>query len=157
MKVLLILLALFISFGTLNAQEKRTSITGKTVLESTSVVDVHIINKNTKIGAITNDNGIFEIPVKLGDSLFISHINLEDKLILITDKVLKNKNLTINLNEKTITLKGFTFKKPRSIFYVDKEITEYKGPVVNAKTLNLPYANTAAKKDKSIFKISSPK
>ncbi|MEE9408563.1 MAG: hypothetical protein V3V28_10875 [Polaribacter sp.] len=138
-----------------NAQEKRTILKGKTILNSLSISDVHVLNTNTNIGTITNDNGFFEIPVKLGDSILVSHVNLQEKFILITNKILSDINFTISLNEKTYTLNEFTLEKPRSIFYQDKDITTYQGPVVNATTLNLPYVNTQPKKDNSIIKFKS--
>lgn len=48
------------------------------------ITDVHIINKNTNQGANSNDSGIFEIPVSINDTLFISHINLQKKELIIT-------------------------------------------------------------------------
>ena len=153
MKKLLILLTFLISFASLNGQESRTFITGRAVLDSIGVVDVHIINKNTKIGTITNDKGVFEIPIKVGDSLFLSHLNLQDKLIIVTEKILVSKDFIINLNEDTVALNGFVLEKQRSIFYQDPEIITYNGPVVNAKKLNLPYANTKVEKDKSVVKF----
>jgi hypothetical protein len=153
MKKLLVLLTFLISFISLNAQEKRTFTTGKAVLDSIGIVDVHIINQNTKTGTITNDHGVFEFPVKVGDRLFISHLTLQDKLIVITEELLSGKGLIINLDEDTVALSGFVLEKQRSIFYQDPEITTYKGPTVNAKKLNLPYANTTVEKDKSLVKF----
>jgi hypothetical protein len=142
-------------FSLLNAQEKRKLITGKAVLDSLSIVNVHIINKNTKIGTISNDNGLFEIPVHIGDTLFFSHLKYQDKLIIVNDKSIVNQKINIQLEEKTVILKEIVLEKQRSIFYQDPEITSYSGPIVNAKKLNLPYANTFAKEDKSIVKFSS--
>ncbi|QNM86542.1 hypothetical protein H9W90_05330 [Polaribacter pectinis] len=155
MRKLFILISSFFVITTINAQEKRTILKGKVVLDSLIIADVHVINTNTDIGTITNDNGYFEIPVKLGDSLLVSHINLQEKFILITDKILSDINFTISINEKTYTLNEFTLEKPRSIFYQDKEITTYNGPVVNAETLRLPFANTKVEKDNSIVKFKS--
>ena len=155
MKETLTLLTFFLSFICIDAQEKRTRLTGKTVLDSVSVADVHVINKNTNIGTTTNDKGLFEIPVKLGDSLFFSHLKYQNKLIIVTAKIIFNKKHHIQLNEKTVVLKEIVLEKQRSIFYQDPEITSYKGPIVNATKLNLPYANTFAKKDKSIVSFSA--
>ena len=153
MKKLLFLFIFFIVFSSLNAQEKRTFITGKAVLDSIGIPDVHIINKNTTVGTITNDNGVFEVSIKIGDSLLLSHLNLQDKLIIITEKILATKNIIISLNEDTVALNGFVLEKKRSIFYQDPEIILYNGPIVNAKKLNLPYANTTVEKEVSVIKI----
>ncbi|PQJ73501.1 carboxypeptidase-like regulatory domain-containing protein [Polaribacter butkevichii] len=155
MKQILTFLTLFMCLNFLNAQEKRKIISGKMVLDSLPIVNVHIINQHTKIGTISNDNGIFKIPVRLGDTLFFSHLQYQDKVIIITDKTIVNQKINISLEEKTVVLKEMVLEKQRSIFYQDPEITNYSGPVVNAKKLNLPYANTFAKKDKSIVSFSS--
>ncbi|MGK0448625.1 MAG: hypothetical protein ACJA2M_002424, partial [Polaribacter sp.] len=55
--------------------------------------------------------------------------------------------------EITYALDGFTLEKPRSIFYVDPQMV--RPTIVNAKTLNLPYANTTVKKEYSIVKFRS--
>jgi len=161
MKKLLALLSIFSCLLSIDAQEKRTFIKGKilldnfAVLDSVSNYDIHVINKNTSIGTITNDDGSFEIPIKLGDELYFSHINLQHKTIKITDKILADKNFTINLKEKTETLNEIVLEKQRSIFYKDPDIIEYQGPKVTEKTLHLPFANTVAKEDKAIFKFQS--
>lgn len=155
MKKVLVLLIFGINFAFINAQENNTFITGKVVLDSIAVVDVHVINKSTKIGTITNNNGLFEIPVKLGDSLFLSHLNLQDKLVLITPKIISSKKIIIPLEEKIVVLNEIILEKQQSIFYQDPEITTYKGPEINAEILNLPYANTVAKKDESVIKFRS--
>jgi hypothetical protein len=155
MKKRIVLLVFIISYTMLKAQEKRTFITGKTVLETTAIADVHVINKNTKIGTITNDNGGFTIPVKLGDSLYFSHLKYQHKLIIVTNKILLEHNFTISLDEKTVVLNEMVLGKQRSIFYKDPEIITYNGPVVNAEKLNLPYANTTAEKNNSIVQINS--
>ena len=155
MKKLLIICTLFFSAFYVFGQEKRILKQGKVVLENDPISDVHIINKNTNVGTITNDIGFFEIPMKVGDSLYFSHLNLKDKLILITKEVILLTDFRIQLNEKTVALDGFILEKPRSIFYVDKDIMPNNGPVVNAKTLNLPYANTKVKKEDAVLKIRS--
>ena len=137
------------------AQEKRTSIIGKTIIDSLPMQDVHVINKSTKIGTISNNDGLFEIPVKIGDSLLFSHINIKDKIFIVTKNILSKKILQIHLKENTFVLNEIVLGKQRSIFYQDPEITEYRGPKVNAKTLKLPFANTKPKKDFAVIKFRS--
>lgn len=135
------------------SQEKSISFSGRIIINKIPQNDVHILNKNNNKGTISNDKGWFEIPVTLGDSIYFSHINLQEKLIIITQKHLKNKNSIVTLKEQTYALEEFVLEKPKSIFYVDPQMVP---PItVNAKTLKLPYANTKAKKDKSIVKLRS--
>jgi hypothetical protein len=135
------------------SQEKRKLISGKILLENTIITDVHIINKNTKLGTITNDDSWFEIPVSIGDSLQFTHVNLKEKHIVITKEIFRKKTLEIELEEQTYSLNEITLEKPRSIFYKDPEMMPPK--VVNSKTLKLPYANVIAKEDLSIINFRS--
>lgn len=135
------------------SQEKRKLINGTILFEKTIISDIHVINKTTKQGTISNDKGWFEIPVFIGDSLQLTHLNFKEKHIVITKEIYDNRHLNINLEENTYSLNEFTLEKRRSIFYVDPEIVQ--PTTVNPKTLNLPYANTIAKKDNSVIKFSS--
>ena len=134
-------------------QENRKTVTGKVYFNENVITDVHIINKNSNQGSITNDFGVFEIPILIGDVLEFSHVNLKKKEIIITKDILEQEIIKIYLEGKTYELEEFTLEKPRSIFYVDPQIMP--APNVNAKTLNLPYANTKAKKDYSVVKFQS--
>ncbi|SDR84183.1 hypothetical protein SAMN05216503_1122 [Polaribacter sp. KT25b] len=148
------LIPIFLFFVVITySQEKRKIISGKIILNTAIVSDVHIINKNTKQGTITRDDNWFEIPVSIGDSLQFTHVNLKEKHIVITKEIFKNRTLEVELEEKTYSLNEITLEKPKSIFYEDPEIIPPK--TVNAETLKLPYANTKAKKDLSVFKFRS--
>jgi len=125
------------------------------MLHNIPISDVHIINKNTNIGTISIGEGLFKIPVKVGDSIYFSHVNFEEKLIIISKTIISEDNFTIQLSEKTYALDEIRLEKQRSLLYLDPEIRPNNGPIVNAITLRLPYANSSTKKDNSIFKIRS--
>jgi len=114
---------------------------------------VHIINKNSHKGTITNDKGQFEIAVIIGDRLQCTQINLKSKQLIISREILNKKNIEIELEENTYALDEFTLEKQKSIFYVDLQMVE--PPIINAKTLNLPYTNTKPKTNNSIVKLNS--
>ncbi|QOD61641.1 hypothetical protein H9I45_04105 [Polaribacter haliotis] len=152
-KQLLFFLLIIIS-KTILSQNKDLLIIGKVVLDSVPISDVHVINLKSSNGTITNEIGLFEIPVKVGDSLSFSHLNFNKRYLLITEKNISEENLVIKLTEKTVELKEITLQKARSIFYVDKDIMQYSVHV-DAKSLNLPYANTKKQKDNSIVSFKS--
>jgi hypothetical protein len=137
------------------SQEKREVINGNVKLAGLPIHDVHIINLNTNIGTISNDFGMFNIPIKRGDSVSISHLNLKNLTITITKKNIDSLTLPITLAEEITTLNAFTLERPRGIFEQDKDILIYTGPTVNAQTLKLPYSNTKVNTDDAVFKIQS--
>ncbi|AUC84153.1 hypothetical protein CW731_02055 [Polaribacter sp. ALD11] len=155
MRYLILLILLFFFFKPIQSQDKRKLINGEVRLDSIPIHDVHIVNLKSNIGTVTNDTGSFNLPVRLGDSISISHINLKNLIVTITKKNMSSLKLTINLTEQVTALQEFTLEKPRSIFEQDKDIMIYKGPTINAQTLNLPYANTKPKIDNTTFKIRS--
>ncbi len=152
MKNKLVLIFLFfaiLSYG----QEKRKGINGKILFNKTVISDVHILNINTNQGTITNDKGSFKILVIIGDVLQFTHLNFKGKQLIITKENFTKNSLELQLKENTYALDEFTLEKPRSIFYVDPQMV--RPTIVNAKTLNLPYANTSVKKDYSVVKFRS--
>jgi len=100
MNPLPLLCFLFICFSTFG-QENRILISGKVKNDSIPIENVHIINKNSKKGTITNRLGQFKISVTDKDTLMISDIQYSNKIIVINQDNLLNKYLEINLLELT--------------------------------------------------------
>jgi hypothetical protein len=98
---------LFITFQ-LTAQEKdRTEKVTGTVLndsDSKPLSNVNIINMNSVRGSISNNEGIFEINVKVNDTLHISLIGFQSIRVRVTNDWIKSKNTQIKLTEKAIAL-----------------------------------------------------
>ncbi|TYP99156.1 carboxypeptidase-like protein [Tenacibaculum adriaticum] len=148
-------LLLVITTISIYSQERPIVITGQIYLDSIPIQDVHIINKSLEVGTITNEKGMFEILVKKGDILLISHLNLEIKEHIITTENISSKNIQISLPNKTYVLNEVVIKKRKGIFEVDKDIMPHNTPIVNAKTLNLPYTETEKAKEKKTIQIKS--
>lgn len=146
-------LILLFSVTLIYGQEKRNLISGKVFFNKIAISDVHVVNKNSNKGTNTNDSGWFEITVNKGDTIQISHINLQKKLILITSEIILKRKLNINLEERIEVLDEITLGKQKNMLYVEPSL--YPAPVVNAKTLKLPFANSNVKKDDAIFKMES--
>jgi hypothetical protein len=155
MKYLILALLLFLFNTAILSQEERKFITGEIKLDSFPIHNVHILNRTTNTGTVSNDLGMFMLPVKLGDRLSISHLNLKNRTISITKKNIDALAISIALTNQATLLRAFTLKKTRGIFEQDKDILIYTGPKVNAQTLKLPYANTKISTDDAVFKIQS--
>lgn len=153
MKKQVVFILILCSFSLLG-QNASFLITGKIHTDSLAINNVHIINTSNKIGTTSNDVGFFEIPVKIGDTLQLSHLKYDFEKIYITKATLESKFIIVTGYEKTYTLEEFSLNNT-SIFYVDKEIMPHNLPVVNASTLKLPYANSKKTKSNSIIKIRS--
>ncbi|MNQ89853.1 hypothetical protein D3C85_1051720 [compost metagenome] len=103
-KILLILFLMIvqISFGQTSVVKE---ILGQVFEESSSVEGVNIINNNTQITAVTDENGMFSIVVKEGDVLVFSSVNLEPLKRRITVEDLTSSSVQIKMTAKQIELK----------------------------------------------------
>lgn len=136
---------------TILSQNNQKIISGRIYLDSIPVQDVHIINKKLDIGTVSNEKGKFEILASKNDILIISHLNIEFKEQMITAKNISTKKINIYLNSKNYMLDEVVLEKRKGIFEIDKDILPHNAPIVNAKTLKLPYANSKKPdKDKTI-------
>jgi len=82
------------------SQERRFIISGKIKSNVESVEGIHILNKNSLFGSISNSYGEFKIPVKLNDTLAFIGIQFYKLKIIITKKQLKNKIVIVHLLQK---------------------------------------------------------
>ena len=135
------------------AQSKRKIISGVVYFDNSKIADVHVKNRSTNQGTNSNNKGSFEIPIQLGDTLLFSHVKLFEEKIIISEKNIKENSLKVILREKIYTLEEITIGKQRSILFLDDLILP--PPVVNAQTLNLPFANSKIIHKDQIFKFSS--
>lgn len=144
---------LFFTSWLLQSQSNQKIIHGIVYIDSIPTQDVHIINKKLALGTVSNENGFFEILAEENNTLLISHLNLEYKEITVSNDNIKNRYIIIHVKSKTHMLDEVVLEKRKGIFEVDKDIL-INNPVVDAKTLKLPYANSKPKDDKTV-KIES--
>lgn len=92
----LILLILFFLATTVTAQI--VDISGKVVAQE-DLEGVHIINKTSSKFTATNSQGIFLIPAKLNDTILVSAVKYKAEEVVITQKIIESRYLTIYLTE----------------------------------------------------------
>jgi hypothetical protein len=115
-----ILFALFIISlsTTIFSQEKRKIITGK-VQDSTGVIkNANIINFKTKQGTFSSAQGLFRIFVSKGDSLSVSSVQHSPKIIIVTERIIAQKNIKVMLKAATYTLAEFELKRHNLMGYL---------------------------------------
>jgi hypothetical protein len=81
----------------LNAQEKPVLLKGVVKYNTINLPDINIINRTSKIGAASNDNGEFNISAKKGDSIEFSSLEYINRTIEITETHIQNKSITVYL------------------------------------------------------------
>ncbi|MBU3011802.1 carboxypeptidase-like regulatory domain-containing protein [Polaribacter vadi] len=108
------LLLLFLFVGcTLSsyAQKKPKIIIGK-ITDSLGIVkNANIINQKTNQGTFSSDQGLYRIFVSEGDTLRFSSVQHKSKKIVITERILDNKELNVKLKAAIYNLDEFDLKR----------------------------------------------
>jgi hypothetical protein len=140
---------------TLVSQERKSfELTGIVLSDSLTIKNVHVLNNTSLKGTFTNSSGVFILPVKIGDTLILSHINFNNKRIIISIVEKITKKISVSANSKTHTLNEISLKKRKGIFYVDPQIILQSN--VNNATFKFPYANIKAKpENKNVLRVES--
>jgi len=99
------------------SQKNRKNIIGKIFIDSlsTAIENVHVINKNSQKGTISNRFGEFQIPVKVNDTLIFSAIQFRYKEFIITAFDVNQKTIFISLQSKINRLNEIILKKPENM------------------------------------------
>lgn len=100
-------IALFLFFAQLSFGQKASSkeISGQIFEKSTSVTSVNIINNDTQVSTVSDNDGRFSIVVKEGDVLVFSAVNLEPLKRRISAEDMSLSLLVIKMEAKEIELK----------------------------------------------------
>lgn len=104
-KIILLLVLISAAFTQSYGQtEERNLLRGKVMYRNSNVQNENVINVTTEKGVVTNANGEFEINVKLGDELVFTAVNYQIKRVRITQEILDNNRLVVEVNEKVTEL-----------------------------------------------------
>lgn len=80
---------------TMVSAQENVWLTGQLISEDSTGIDrVNVLNMTQSNGTTTNTDGIFEIPVQIGDTLLFSAIQFQNIQIYITDKHIDNPFIT---------------------------------------------------------------
>jgi hypothetical protein len=81
------------------AQETRALLDGRILVPAgDDAGGITIFNKNLRSGTITDDNGDFQITARENDSLVFSAVQFEDFVIVVTENLIEERVMTVNLN-----------------------------------------------------------
>ncbi|MDT0646147.1 hypothetical protein RM545_05545 [Zunongwangia sp. F260] len=83
----------------MGAQESRTVLDGRILVPpGDDAGGITIFNKNLRSGTVTDGNGDFQILARQGDSLVFSAVQFEDFAITVTENLMEERVMTVNLN-----------------------------------------------------------
>lgn len=105
MKSILPFLFTFLFFVTSHAQDDgRQILRGQVLYRNTIVPNENVINATSEMATITNARGEFAIYVKKDDEVVFTAVNYQIMMVKITDAILKNNRLVVEVNEKITEL-----------------------------------------------------
>lgn len=101
-----LLLICIVLFGFIaSAQEvDRNVLRGQVLYRNSYVPNENVINTSAERATITNDKGEFAIGVKVGDELVFTAVNYQLRIVLITQEIINNGRLVVEVNEKVTQL-----------------------------------------------------
>ena len=101
----------------MNLDQKLHYLRGRiiSIEDNNPLQSAHVVNLNTVDGTITNNNGQFEIPATVNDTIFISYIGFQSIKLKITNDLLKGNELEIAIHEKVVNIQEVTVKSHKLI------------------------------------------
>ncbi len=104
--------------------------------DSKPISNVHVINLNSVIGTISNNDGVFEINASVNDTLFFSYLGFKSIKVRVTNDLIKFKNSKIKLTELAYALEEIIVTPYKLTGYL--EIDAKNVPISKSYRYNIP-------------------
>ena len=82
------------------SQETSIVLEGRVLNDTIEKASLSVVNLNLRVGAITNEAGVFEIPVRVSDTIHISAVQYETRQFVVTQKMYDRKKMALYLVPK---------------------------------------------------------
>lgn len=99
---------------------------GQVIYRGVNVPNEYVINTTNETSTITDDNGLFAIEVKVDDELVFTAINYQYELVKITEEILANKRLVVEVEEKVRELDEVTISPDEQEKFLEVKNEEFK-------------------------------
>ncbi|UGU15973.1 carboxypeptidase-like regulatory domain-containing protein [Sinomicrobium kalidii] len=126
MRKIVFILTFLCTFITYSQSDDRIILRGQVLYRNTYVSNQNVINITTENATTTNDNGEFEISVKSGDKLVFSAVNYQLKTVEVTDSILNNNRLVVEVNEKVTELEEVVVTPENRAKFLELKGEEFK-------------------------------
>ena len=120
------ILFLFLSLQFAHNQD-RELIQGKVIYRNINVVAANVINNTSQNTTITDDQGEFQIYAREGDEIIFSSVQYIIRTVRVTDEIIKNKRLTVQINERIQELDEVVITPDNTEKFLDLKEEEFKG------------------------------
>ena len=100
MKRILLFVCCVFALNIYSQDIKRLSVNGKIVVTSADKEGVSVYNTSANKGTVTDENGEFKIDVAINDVVEFGALQFKDFTVVINDKILLSKQMTVILVEE---------------------------------------------------------
>ena len=121
-----IVIFLLLVSNLLFSQDERTWIRGKVLYKNINVVSANVVNNTSGQATITNEDGEFEMKVRLNDRLVFSSVQYEIRSTTIDKDILQKSRLVIDVNEKVTVLDEVVVGPENTEKFLDLKEEEFK-------------------------------
>ena len=104
--------------------------------DSKPISNVHVINLNSVVGTISNNEGVFEIDANVNDTLFFSYLGFKSIKVRVTNDLIRFKNTKIKLTELAYALEEIIVTPYKLTGYL--EIDAKNVPISNSYRYSIP-------------------
>ncbi len=126
-KKLFFLVSLFVLANGFSQDDDRRPLMGSVIYMNQAVPNENVINSTAERATITNDKGEFKINVKLGDQLVFTAVNYNIKVVTVTEEILENNRLVVEVNEKVTELDEVVITPEQQERFLKLKNEEFKG------------------------------
>ena len=121
------LLIFFLIFQVIAFAQERIPIKGRLIYRNVNVVAANVVNITAQINTITDGEGAFEIPVKIGDEVVFSSVQYMIRTVEITPEIIQKNRLIITVNEKINALEEVVITPDDAEKFLNLKEEEFKG------------------------------
>ena len=122
----LIFVLLLISNFIYTQEDSRTWIRGKVLYKNSNVISANVVNNTSREATITDNDGEFEMRVRLNDRLVFSSVQYEIRSVVIDKDILQRSRLVIDVNEKVTVLDEVVVGPENTEKFLDLKEEEFK-------------------------------
>ncbi len=136
-KTILTIFFIFFLNSVFGQQER---LQGTIIADSLEGFAINIVNYTKKIGTTNDQNGFFEIPAAVNDSIIFSSVQYKVVSLIVSQEDLENRNFQIRLLPVIQKLDQVNVSNLRLSGNVNKDTKDIEvKPFVNNKSLGLPF------------------
>src|SRR6056300_1679869 len=126
MKNTLFFVVLWVSLSAFS-QAQLVRLKGQVLYRNSFVSDEAVVNSTREISTITDENGAFSIEVAVGDELVFTAVNYQLEVIQITEDILSNGRLVVEVTEKVRQLDEVVVTPDNQEAFIELKNEEFKG------------------------------